>query len=92
MASVRIAQTNREKTLADFAKYKANSAEKELLMNRKITRLEEQLIRESSRAREKELEERAKFEQEQFIATSANRKGAKVAEIKEKKLRDEIHS
>ncbi len=92
MASVRIAQTNREKTLADFAKYKADSAEKELLMNRKITRLEEQLIRESSRAREKELEERAKFEQEQFIATSANRKGAKVAEIKEKKLRDEIHS
>ena len=44
MASVRIAQTNREKTLADFAKYKADSAEKELLMN--VTRLEEQLIRE----------------------------------------------
>ena len=60
-------------------------------MTRKINRLEEQLVREASRAREKELEERAKFEQEQFIAKSANRKGAKVAEIKEK-LRDEIHA
>jgi hypothetical protein len=88
---VKMAEAKVDQLTQKFAAYRQDTDNKEVNFRRQKASLNEQLMRESTRAREKELEERAKFEAETFIHKSANRKGAEASEIKEKALRKEIH-
>jgi hypothetical protein len=90
VVKVKMAEAGKEKVKQEFEDYKLMTENKELALRRQIAQKADQLVREAVRARERENEERAKFEAETFVAKSANRKGTEVAKIREEAMRAEI--